>query len=364
MPKTNFVDGNPAQGIQGSIVLAAFLNKIFSHRHDGLDQDGSAPIDYAVDSGVANAYAIALTPALTAYIPGLPICFKASNSNTGASTLNINGLGPLPIKKYGDIDPIPGDIMVGEIIVVIYDGADFLMVNQPANQDTPVGTILSLGMNTPPAGWLKCNGANISRTAYARLFAALVKSAVATISIATPAVVTWNNHGRSANDPVKFTTTGALPTGLIAGTTYYVVGSSITTNTFQVSATPGGAAIATSGTQSGTHTAIHAPWGDGDGSTTFTMPDLRGEFLRGWDDARGIDGNRVFGSSQLDAMQGHKHTLAAAGNTNNGAGSGGLFSSGGGTDVGSPITDGTNGTPRTAAETRPRNISAMYCIKY
>lgn len=79
-------------------------------------------------------------------------------------------------------------------------------------------------------------------------------SATATITIASPGVITQNSHGLLGNQPVQFTTTGALPTGLTASTTYYVVGSSITTNTYQVSATAGGAAINTSGSQSGTHT--------------------------------------------------------------------------------------------------------------
>lgn len=80
-------------------------------------------------------------------------------------------------------------------------------------------------------------------------------SATVTISIASPGVVTWTAHGLSANQPIVFSTTGALPTGLTAGTRYYVIGSSITTNTFQVSTTPGGTAINTSGTQSGTQSA-------------------------------------------------------------------------------------------------------------
>jgi hypothetical protein len=75
-----------------------------------------------------------------------------------------------------------------------------------------------------------------------------------TITIAAPGVITWTAHGLTTDQPVYFTTTGALPTGLTAGTTYYVVGSSITTNTFEVSATAGGAAITTTGTQSGTQT--------------------------------------------------------------------------------------------------------------
>ena len=77
-------------------------------------------------------------------------------------------------------------------------------------------------------------------------------SSTATITIASPGVVTWNNHGMPDNTPITLTTTGALPTGLTAGTVYYT--RSVTTNTFQLSATAGGSSINTSGSQSGTHT--------------------------------------------------------------------------------------------------------------
>jgi hypothetical protein len=79
--------------------------------------------------------------------------------------------------------------------------------------------------------------------------------ATVTISIAAPGVVTWTGHGLSVNDTIRFTTTGALPTGLAINTTYYVK-EVLTTNTFTVSASAGGTAITTSGTQSGTQTAL------------------------------------------------------------------------------------------------------------
>lgn len=75
-----------------------------------------------------------------------------------------------------------------------------------------------------------------------------------TITIASPGVVTWSTHGLSANAAVVFNTTSALPTGLTAGTVYYVK-TVLSANTFTVSATPGGAVINTSGSQSGTQTA-------------------------------------------------------------------------------------------------------------
>jgi hypothetical protein len=83
-----------------------------------------------------------------------------------------------------------------------------------------------------------------------------------TITIASPAVITYTAHGFSANSPISFTTTGALPTGLTAGTNYYIVGSSITANTFEVATSisnaTAGIAVNTSGTQSGTQTAKNA----------------------------------------------------------------------------------------------------------
>lgn len=79
-------------------------------------------------------------------------------------------------------------------------------------------------------------------------------SSTVTITNANPGVVTWTAHGLTANTPVFFSTTGALPTNITPGQTYYVL--SPTTNTFEISATPGGTAInTTAGVQTGTQTA-------------------------------------------------------------------------------------------------------------
>lgn len=81
---------------------------------------------------------------------------------------------------------------------------------------------------------------------------------VVTMTIASPAVITLAAHGLIAGDTIKITTTGALPTGITAGTTYYVISAGLATNTFEISATSGGSAINTSGSQSGTHTMTRA----------------------------------------------------------------------------------------------------------
>lgn len=77
-----------------------------------------------------------------------------------------------------------------------------------------------------------------------------------TVTIASPAIFTANSHGLTADDTVQFTTTGALPTGIAASTTYYIISTGLTANTFEIAASLGGTAINTSGSQSGTHTLI------------------------------------------------------------------------------------------------------------
>ena len=87
------------------------------------------------------------------------------------------------------------------------------------------------------------------------------RKSVATISVATPGVISWPNHGLAAGALVRFATTGLLPTGLVAGTDYYVAAAGLTAGSFSLSLTPGGTAITTSGTQSGVHTATAIPAG-------------------------------------------------------------------------------------------------------
>lgn len=163
-----------------------------------------------------------------------------------------------------------------------------------------VGTLKPwAGHSLPGVNWEWCDGGTLSRTTYAALFALLVKEATVTMTIASPCVVTWNNHGLRDNMPIRFFTTGALPTGITAGThggpwvgtEYYV--KVINSNTFNISTTVGGANVNTSGSQSGVHTGTVAPWGDGDGSTTFNKPDLRGRTVVGRDDMGGSAANRV-----------------------------------------------------------------------
>jgi microcystin-dependent protein len=129
-------------------------------------------------------------------------------------------------------------------------------------------------------------------------------------------------------------------------------------------------------TNSGDTTALYALIG-------ATLPDLRGEFVRGWDHGRGIDSGRIFGSNQTESLSAHTHTasspehthsvtslntnLMLAGNNDYGsnpnqvsngyANFSGNLATLGGTAV--SVTIGSTG----GTETRPRNVAFMYCIK-
>jgi hypothetical protein len=84
-------------------------------------------------------------------------------------------------------------------------------------------------------------------------FNALI-SFVVTMTIASPCVVSYTAHGFVGGESITLSTTGALPTGLTTGATYYV--KYVNANTFQLTPTPFGTAINTSGSQSGTHTLL------------------------------------------------------------------------------------------------------------
>lgn len=136
------------------------------------------------------------------------------------------------------------------------------------------------------------------------------------------------------------------------------------------------------------YVAIGDAWGNGDGSTTFHLPDLRGRFLRGADNGAGRDpdsGTRTtgtggnigdaVGSVQDDVMQGHKHSTNRLVGAR--AGRDAIIDSISNTALANdldyysltsimdaaPASDGLNGTPRTSSETRPANVNMNYIIK-
>ncbi len=101
---------------------------------------------------------------------------------------------------------------------------------------------------------------------------------------------------------------------------------------------------------------IGTVFGAGDGSTTFNVPDLRGEFIRGWDNGRGLDPGRVFGSAQVDLLRSHVHYTGSESTRTIQVDGMGLAKLGEGANFATSATGGT--------ETRPFNVALMFCIKY
>lgn len=89
----------------------------------GFDSMGSTSIyaDYAADTGAADAYVIAPSPAIGSYSAGQRFRFRAGNSNTGASTLAVSGLTAKAIVKNTSTALVSGDIIAGRIYTVNYD---------------------------------------------------------------------------------------------------------------------------------------------------------------------------------------------------------------------------------------------------
>lgn len=86
--------------------------------------------DYAADSVGTDAYAITITPAITAYAAGQRFTFKAGTANTGPCTLNVSALGAKDIKKNYNEALITGDILANQIVEVVYDGTNMQMVSK------------------------------------------------------------------------------------------------------------------------------------------------------------------------------------------------------------------------------------------
>jgi microcystin-dependent protein len=202
-----------------------------------------------------------------------------------------------------------------------WSSGDQLNASDLNARSCPPGVVFPYaGRSVPSSDWLKCDGAAVSRTTYAGLFAAVAPSlGTFTVTIASPGDFTLNGHGLVAGDAVYLTTTGALPTGLSQNTIYYVISAGLTANNFELSTSRGGSAINTSVSQSGTHTLRYCPFGLGDGSTTFNVPDLTQRIPAGYKSAdadmgyigqSGGEKTHVLTTAEIPS---HNHSVAVSG---------------------------------------------------
>ena len=266
-------------------------------------QDGS--YNTASAKGSSDVITASFSPAVTSLRNGLTVYVRAAAANTSAApTFSPNGLTAKVIVKGNGLPLESRDIAgAGHWLELQFDGLlDKWVLLNPARGvlAVPAGTVIFAAAQTAPAGFLKANGAAVSRTTYEALFA-------------------------------------------VIGTTY----------------------------------------GIGNGTSTFNLPDLRGEFVRGADDGRGVDAGRVLGSAQAGQNASHTHTastspagghshafenLARIGDQDRGIGNASLWSiDTTATQTTSAVGDHTHAITVDASggnESRPRNVALLACIKY
>jgi hypothetical protein len=101
----------------------------FLERPVFLGDSVSPRINYGEDAQASDAYVVSID-GITEYISGTVIMFKANTVNTGACTVNVNSLGAKSLKINGDTtDPANGWIKAGSIVLAVYDGTNFQILN-------------------------------------------------------------------------------------------------------------------------------------------------------------------------------------------------------------------------------------------
>ncbi len=107
--------------ISGILTFSTQLGKLLQSAVDS--------ISYAADAGGDDTYSVTLDPVPAAYYTGMTVTFKPTTANTGACTLDVNGLGAKTIKKNVSTDLATGDILAGQMVMVKYDGTNFQLVS-------------------------------------------------------------------------------------------------------------------------------------------------------------------------------------------------------------------------------------------
>lgn len=95
-----------------------------------------APFNYAAGGGSADVQTLTLNPAATRYVTGMLIAWRATADNTGACTMNVNGLGAKSVKTQTGADPAAGDLQATTgLQLAMYDGTNFVLINPGTTTD-------------------------------------------------------------------------------------------------------------------------------------------------------------------------------------------------------------------------------------
>jgi hypothetical protein len=321
-------------------------------------------VNWAVALGTPDALTATLAPPITALADGQLLYLRASGANaTAAPTFAPNGLAAHPITRAGG-----GALNVGDIpaalaeIILRYNATStrWELLNPATNaSNIPAGTEVHYAGIQVPAGWYLAYGQVVSRTTDIGLFNALTMTG------------TGNTHSNTTVDNLSQDFRGlGLEGGLIEGT-------GVPTGTTVVSISSSSLVLSQAAVSSNAGVTIRfLPYGQGDASTTFNLPDRRGRTIFGRDNMGGAAASRLTNptagaqgivGSQLGAAGGeqahtqtgteifqHRHLAVLhdpghghPGSTASGSGAGGssnvAISGSGGTNVPLSIANNTTG---------------------
>jgi microcystin-dependent protein len=182
--QTSVVSGNISVVPGAPFITESLTQKISSSSGDMRyvqysQYQNQSPI-YGNDTGSVNAYALTISPAPLSLTIGMKVSFKAANTNTSASTFNLNALGAGNIQTSDGNAIVSGYIVSGSTYELTYLGSNlWQLMNPTVPQSISAGFVMDFAGTSAPLGWLALTSANtdptqnVSRTTYAALFAAI-----------------------------------------------------------------------------------------------------------------------------------------------------------------------------------------------
>lgn len=264
--------------------------------------DSSSTIFAGASAGTPNAITVN-APAFSG-ADGQVINYISTNTNTGGATLNPSGFGNVPIVR--DSATGPGALTGGELVAtnavsVIYDataGTFHILspITWPNTSGVPVGAIIPVAGFNAPTNYAFAYGQAVSRTTFSSLMSALTSVQTASLSLGSPIIT-------GLSDTSQFAYLQAIEAvGIPSGTKI-------------LSCTASSCTLSKNATATRTGSVMVFPYGNGDGSTTFNIPDYRGVGLAGRDNMGGSPANVLQVSTTMNTTNGSPTaTVASAAN--------------------------------------------------